>query len=86
MALMTSAMNLFAQQAPKGQWRTLTLTDGSKVSINYEGFDDATSINGIAIEGMEEGQLYDLSGRRVNPATTHLNGIYIINGKKVLFK
>ena len=48
--------------------------------------DDATSINGIAIEGMEEGQLYDLSGRRVNPATTRLNGIYILNGKKVLFK
>ncbi len=48
--------------------------------------DDATSINGIALEGMEEGQLYDLSGRRVNPATTRLNGIYILNGKKVLFK
>ena len=54
--------------------------------INYEGFDDATSINGISLEGMEEGQLYDLSGRRVNPATTRLNGIYILNGKKVLFK
>ena len=51
----------------------------------YDG-DDATSINGIALEGMEEGQLYDLSGRRVNPATTRLNGIYILNGKKVLFK
>lgn len=48
--------------------------------------DDATSINGIALEGMEEGQLYDLSGRRVNPATTRLNGIYILNGKKIIIK
>lgn len=51
----------------------------------YDG-DDATSIHGIALEGMEDGQLYDLSGRRVNTATTRLNGIYILNGKKVLFK
>lgn len=37
MALMTSAMNLFAQQAPKGQWRRLTLTDGSKVKAELRG-------------------------------------------------
>lgn len=37
MALMGSAMNLCAQQAPKGQWRTLTLTDGSKVRAELRG-------------------------------------------------
>ncbi len=54
--------------------------------ISFDDDDTTTFINGVAVEGMEDGVLYDLNGRRVNPAQTQLRGTYILNGKKVMFK
>ena len=47
-------------------------------------FDDETAINALEnATKVDNGAIYDLSGRRVENPT---KGIYIINGKKVIFK
>ncbi len=45
--------------------------------------DETTGITGVATEAAQNGEVYDLSGRRVQNVG---NGLYIINGKKVLVK
>ena len=46
--------------------------------------DTPTSIDAIhGLEIVNDGAIYDLSGKRVNKA---VKGIYIINGKKVMMK
>ena len=47
----------------------------------FIGFDEATGIEGVSVnENFENGEVYDLQGRRVvNPT----KGLYIVNGKKV---
>ena len=44
-------------------------------------FDDTTGINGVSTS-MPAGTIFDMQGRRVNKAE---KGLYIVNGKKVLF-
>ena len=59
----------------------------SGVSVKGISFfdDDATGIRFISADGtVEDGQLYDLNGRRVQ--TTQPHGVYILNGKKLYFK
>lgn len=56
--------------------------EGSGASAReFIGFDEATGIEGVSVnENFENGEVYDLQGRRVaQPA----KGLYIVNGKKV---
>ena len=51
--------------------------------------DDATGIENVNVnDNLNEGAVYDLSGRKLSPVTSHLSpvrkGIYIVNGKKIL--
>ncbi len=57
------------------------LTTSSGIRAIYFEEDEVTGI-GHAVAGDVEGEAYDLQGRRVN--TMQRNGIYIINGKKVI--
>ena len=74
---------------------TATATDGSRVSgsVNVHVIEDPeVGINSPHLTSPEEeGQVYDLSGRRINSQLSTLNsqlkkGVYIVNGKKVLIK
>ena len=55
--------------------------DGSAGARGFFGFDEATGIESLSVnECFENGEVYDLQGRRVvNPT----KGLYIVNGKKV---
>ena len=55
----------------------------SKLSVDVEGSGIATSINSMNIEGMGDGNIYNLNGQRVNAPQ---KGLYIVNGKKVIIK
>ena len=67
---------------PTGTLKTYQETDGWKEFSNIQEF-DPTGIDGITAEEAENNLFYDLSGRTIeNPG----NGIYIVNGKKVLIK
>lgn len=55
----------------------------SKLSVDVEGSGIATSINSMNIEGMGDGNFYNLNGQRVNAPQ---KGLYIVNGKKVIIK
>ena len=61
----------------------------------FYGFDedDATGIENLNVnanDNLNEGAVYDLSGRRLSPVTSHLSplkkGIYIVNGKMTIVK
>ena len=57
-------------------------SEGAKLVI--EGVnDEATAIDAAEVFGNQDGDIYDLSGRKVNHAQ---KGIYIQNGKKVVIK
>ena len=57
-------------------------SEGAKLVI--EGVnDEATAIDAAEVFGYQDGDVYDLSGRKVNHAQ---KGIYIQNGKKVVIK
>lgn len=58
-------------------------TKTSKLSVDVEGSGIATSINSMNIEGMGDGNIYNLNGQRVNAPQ---KGLYIVNGKKVIIK
>ena len=58
-------------------------TETSKLSVDVEGSGIATSINSMNIEGMGDGNIYNLNGQRVNAPQ---KGLYIVNGKKVIIK
>ena len=58
-------------------------TENSKLSVDVEGSGIATSINSMNIEGMGDGNIYNLNGQRVNAPQ---KGLYIMNGKKVIIK
>ena len=58
------------------------LDDGARTFIGFN-FDESTGIDGIAVEKMSNGEVYNLQGQRVTKAQ---KGLYIINGKKVLVK
>ena len=45
--------------------------------------DDATAINAVKSNVVENGTYYNLAGQRVNNPT---KGLYIVNGKKVIVK
>ena len=55
----------------------------SKLSVDVNGSGIATSINSMNIEGMGDGNIYNLQGQRVNAPQ---KGLYIVNGKKVIIK
>ena len=42
-----------------------------------------TGINGITVEQLEKGEVYDLSGKKVSAVK---KGVYVVNGKKVTIK
>ena len=64
-----------AWYAVRSALRHRTLTDGSSTMIS----------SSIADAPSSDSPIYDLSGRRVNPANIR-SGLYIKNGKKVIFK
>ena len=64
-----------AWYAVRSALRHRTLTDGSSTMIS----------SSIADTPSSDSPIYDLSGRRVNPANIR-SGLYIKNGKKVIFK
>ena len=64
-----------AWYAVRSALRHRTLTDGSSTMIS----------SSIADTPSADSPIYDLSGRRVNPANIR-SGLYIKNGKKVIFK
>lgn len=64
-----------AWYAVRSALRHRTLTDGSSTMISSSFADTPSS----------DSPIYDLSGRRVNPANIR-SGLYIKNGKKVIFK
>ena len=55
----------------------------SKLSVDVNGSGIATSINSMNIEGMDNANVYNLQGQRVNAPQ---KGLYIMNGKKVIIK
>ena len=58
-------------------------TDVASLSIRFAGNGDTTGIdNATIVNGNATPVIYDLSGRRVEKAT---KGVYIVNGKKVIF-
>ena len=46
---------------------------------------DASGINGITIDGAQNGKAYNLKGQQINGQATS-KGMYILNGKKVIIK
>lgn len=61
----------------------LTYTAASGVNAFRFGNDDATGIEAVEGNQKDKAVIYDLTGRRVEKA---VNGLYIINGKKVVIK
>ncbi|MBR3479734.1 MAG: hypothetical protein IKH32_03395 [Prevotella sp.] len=74
-----SALNAFTVSANTAYIEALPTT------ARFIGFnlDESTGIDGIAVEKMNNGEVYNLQGQRVTKAQ---KGLYIINGKKVLVK
>jgi len=67
---------------PQGKcYLDLTGVSGSRGMYGIGG-DGSTGIQGIGREATENGQWYDLQGRRIQQPTKA--GIYIVNGKKVI--
>ena len=63
-------------------YKAYLLYDGGGAGARaFIGFDEATGIEGVSVnENFENGEVYDLQGRRVAQPT---KGLYIVNGKKV---
>jgi hypothetical protein len=57
-----------------------TLGSAARIDIN---FDDATAIEAVKAQNVENGQFFNLAGQRVAQPT---KGLYIVNGKKVIIK
>ena len=64
--------------------KTIAFTAMNRNGVSVWGYQtaQATGIEGVTSEKMEDGQWYDLQGRRI---TTPQRGIYIRNGKKHIF-
>lgn len=58
------------------------LVSTSEAKAFYLEEEDATAINGINAEGTNSNAIYNIAGQRVNKAG---KGIYIVDGKKVLY-
>ena len=73
------ALNAFTVSANTAYIEALPTT------ARFIGFnlDESTGLDGIAVEKMSNGEVYNLQGQRVTKAQ---KGLYIINGKKVLVK
>lgn len=56
---------------------------GGNGTRTFIGLDEATAIEGVAAEKVNNGEVYNLQGQRVVKAQ---KGLYIMNGKKVLVK
>lgn len=54
-----------------------------KLFLLFKGKASTTGIENLTVESVENPVIYDLNGRRVEKPS---KGIYIVNGKKVLFK
>lgn len=68
-------------------WRCDTYDYGTFSNIQgiYPMTDEMLGVTSVATEATEQGECYDLSGRRVaNPTTSHQRGLYIRQGKKML--
>lgn len=65
-----------------GAYKAYLKYDGDGAGARaFIGFDEATSIESLSVnECFENGEVYDLQGRRVSQPT---KGLYIVNGKKV---
>ena len=57
--------------------------NGPSPARGFFGFGDASGIEGVSVNENENGEVYDLQGRRVSQPT---KGLYIVNGKKVVIK
>lgn len=55
--------------------------NAASYSFNFD-WNGTTGIEGIEAEGAKNGEIYDITGRRVKAITAP--GIYIVNGKKVI--
>ena len=60
---------------------TTALTAGARVAIVFE--DEATAIEAVKAQNIENGQFFNLAGQRVAQPQ---KGLYIVNGKKVIIK
>ena len=59
-----------------------TTTSAARIAINFN--DESAGIAEIeGVRNVENEKVYNLNGQRVNKAT---NGLYIVNGKKLIFK
>ncbi len=58
------------------------IEDGAGVKMSFDIDDEETGIKGIGYGQWTTGDIYDLSGRKINKMPKR--GIYIVNGKKVI--
>lgn len=63
---------------------SLRLSDTIGKNVNVSNGDGTTSIDRMGKHVMNINGVYDLQGRKLSPLTPLKNGIYIINGKKVV--
>ena len=63
-------------------------TDGTDYRFDDLSLSNATGIEGLTpnLSPKEEGNVYDLSGRKVSESSVLPKGVYIMNGKKVIVK
>ena len=59
------------------------LTYSGALARDFFGFDEMTGIDGVSVNTVEQGDVYDLQGRRITQPT---KGLYIVNGEKVIIK
>ena len=71
-----------ANGATVGADKAYLQTTVSAARINID-FDDATAIETVKAQNVENGQFFNLAGQRVAQPT---KGLYIVNGKKVIIK
>lgn len=60
----------------------LTEKEAAGVKMSFDIDDEETGIKGIGYGQWTTGDIYDLSGRKINKMPKR--GIYIVNGKKVI--
>ena len=71
-----------ANGATVGADKAYLQTTVSAARINID-FDDATAIEAVKAQNVENGQFFNVAGQRVAQPT---KGLYIVNGKKVIIK
>jgi len=59
-----------------------TATASARINLNFDD-EDATAIEAVKTQNVENGQYFNLAGQRVAQPT---KGLYIVNGKKVIIK